>query len=72
MGGGWGIYIGTLRQLGKGDDNYYSTLWMDGNSQRDGGWDSRVEVRDIYRPIRFSFQRSRIVGIYITLSIVTK
>jgi len=37
MGGGWGTYFGTLRQLDKGDDNYYSTLWMDGNSERDGG-----------------------------------
>lgn len=56
MGGGWGTYFGTLRQLDKGDDNYYSTLWMDGNSERDGGWAPRVEVRDIYRPVRFSFR----------------
>jgi len=63
-GWGGGTYFGTLRQLDKGDDNYYSTLWMDGNSEKDGRWAPRVEVHDIYRPVRFSYRRSRIVGTY--------
>jgi len=59
IGGRWDTYIGTLGQFGKRYDNYYSTLWIDGNCERDGEW-----VYDIYRSVRFRFRRPCIVGTY--------